>query len=66
MLYGDRGYCIAHAHSRTKEPLGRVSRSGAGDDQGKKEDYDAPERFGVSNAGRGVSAVRTRRLRRAT
>jgi hypothetical protein len=65
MLYGDRGYCIARAHSSTMEPLGQSSRSGAGDDQGE-ENSDAPERFGVSSSGHGVSAVRPRRLRRAT
>jgi hypothetical protein len=65
MLYGDRGYCIARAHSRTKEALGRASRSGAGEDQGKEEGSDAPERLGVGSSGRGVSAVRRRRLRRA-
>jgi hypothetical protein len=65
MLYGDRGYCIAFARSRTREALGRASRSGGRDDQAKDEDNDAPEHLGTSGAGRGVSAVRYRRLRRA-
>jgi hypothetical protein len=37
MLYGDRGYCIARAHSSAKEALGRASRRGAGEDQGEEE-----------------------------
>jgi hypothetical protein len=67
MLYGDRGYCIAHgARSRTKEALGRPSRSGGRDEHTKEEDSGVPERLGANGAGRGVSAVRARRLRRAT
>jgi len=69
MLYGDRGYCIAHAYSRTKETRPRASRSEGRDDQAKDEkdeDSSAPERLGTSSAGRRVSAVRPRRLRRAT
>ncbi len=64
MLYGDRGYCIAHARSRTREALGRASRRGGRDDQAKDEDSDAPEHLGTSDARRDVSAVRYRRLRR--
>jgi hypothetical protein len=30
MLYADRGYWIAHVHSRTKEALGRAYRRGVG------------------------------------
>jgi hypothetical protein len=30
MLCGDRGYWIAHLHSRTKKDLGRAYRSGVG------------------------------------
>jgi len=67
MLYGDRGYCIAHAYSRTKEALGRASRSEIRGDQAKDEDKSsAPEAHSASSAGRGVSAVRPRRLRRTT
>ncbi len=66
MLYGDRGYFIAHAHSRTKEALGRASRSGGRDEHAREEDSGVPERLGTNSAGRGVSAVRPRRLRRAT
>ena len=65
MLYGDRGYCIAHAHSRTREALGRASRSEGRDEHPKVEDSGAPESRGANGAGRGVSAVRPRRLRRA-
>ena len=65
MLYGDRGYCIAHARSRTKEALGWASTSGGGDDCSKKEDKDVPERLGASGAGRGLPAIRPRRLRSA-
>ena len=66
MLYGDRAYCIAHAYSRTREAPGRASRSGGRDEHTKDEDSDAPGRLGTNSAGRGVSAVRPRRLRRAT
>ncbi len=65
MLYGDRGYCIAHACSTTKEAHGRVSTSGGGDDHTKEEDKGVPERLGASGAGRGLPAIRPRRLRRA-
>ena len=65
MLYGDRGYCIAHARSTTKEALGWATTSGGGDDHAKKEDKDVPERLGASGAGRGLPAIRPRRLRRA-
>jgi hypothetical protein len=65
MIYGDRGYCIAHAHSRPKEALGRVPRSRGRDDQAKDEHSGASERLGTSNAGRGMPAVRPRWLRRA-
>ena len=65
MLYGDRGYCIAHARSRTREALGRASRRGGRDDQAKDENSDAPEHLGTTGgAGRGVSTVRYRRPRR--
>ena len=64
MLYGDRGYCIAHARSTTKEALGLAPTSGGGDDH-TKEDKDVPERLGASSAGRGLPAIRPRRLRRA-
>ena len=38
MLYADRGYWIAHLHSRTKKDLGRAyRRSGGRDDQAKEE-----------------------------
>ena len=65
MLYGDRGYCIAHARSKTKEALGWASTSGGRDDYAKKEDRDDPERLGASGVGRGLPAIRPRRLRRA-
>jgi hypothetical protein len=65
MLYGDRGYWIAHLHSRTKKDLGRAYRSGGRDDQAKEEHSGVPELVGTSSAGRGVSAVRPGRLRRA-
>jgi hypothetical protein len=65
MLYGDRGYCIAHARSRTKKALGWASTSGGRDDYTKKEDKEVPGRLGVSGAGRGLPAIRPRRLRRA-
>ena len=65
MLYGDRGYCIAHARSTTKEALGWASTSGGGDDYTKKEDKDVPERLGAGGAGRGLPAVRPRWLWRA-
>ncbi len=63
MLYGDRGYCIAHARSTTKEALGWAQRSG--DDHTKEEDKDVPGRLGASGAGRGLPAIRPRRLWRA-
>ncbi len=65
MLYGDRGYCIAHARSTTKEALGWAPTSGGGDDHTKKEDKDVPGRLGASGAGRGLPAIRPRRFRRA-
>jgi hypothetical protein len=66
MLYADRGYWIAHVHSRTKKALGRAYRRGGRDHQAKEEDSGAPERFGASSARRGVPAVRPGRLRRAS
>jgi hypothetical protein len=66
MFYGDRSYCIAQAHSRAREALGRAARSAGRDDQAKDEDSDAPEHRDTSSAGRSVSAVRYRRLRRET
>jgi len=66
MLYGDRAYCIARAHSRTREALGRTSKSRGRDEHAKEEDSDFPERLGTSNAGRAMPAVRPRRLRRTT
>ena len=66
MLYGDRAYCIAHAHNRTKGALGRATRGGGRDDRAKDEDSEAPEHLGPGTAGRRVSSVRIRRLRRAT
>ncbi len=65
MLYGDRGYCIGHARSKTKEALGWASKSGGGDESSKEEDKGVPERLGASGAGRGLPAIRARRLRRA-
>jgi hypothetical protein len=65
MLYVDRGYCIAHARSTTKEALGWAPASGGGDDYTKKEVKDVPGRLGASGAGRGLPAIRPRRLRRA-
>ena len=65
MLYGDRGYYIARARSTTKEAPGWASTSGGGDDHTKKEDKDVPERLGARGAGRGLPAIRPRRLRRA-
>ncbi len=56
MLYGDRGYYIAHAHSRTKEVLVRVSASGGRDDHAEEEAANGPPHlkalyeFGVSQA----------------
>jgi hypothetical protein len=35
MLYADRGYWIAHVHSRTKEALRRAYRGWSRDDQAK-------------------------------
>jgi hypothetical protein len=64
MLYGDRGYWIAHVHSRTKKALGRAYKCGGRDDQAKEEHSGAPERFGASSAPGDVSAVRPGRLRR--
>jgi hypothetical protein len=66
MLYGDRGYWIAHSHSRTEEVFGRALSSGGRDDHTKDEVSDVPEHLGDSGAGRSVPAVRPRRLRRAT
>jgi hypothetical protein len=66
MLYSDRGYHIAYAHSRTKDVLVRVSASGGRDDHAKEGDSGVPERLGADGAGRGVPAVRHRRLGRAT
>jgi hypothetical protein len=66
MLYSDRGYHIAHDHSRTKDVLVRVSASGGRDDHAKEGDSGVPERLGADGAGRGVPAVRHRRLGRAT
>jgi hypothetical protein len=66
MLYADRGYWIAHIHSRTKKDLGRAYRSGGRDNHAKEEHSGAPECFGASSARRGVSAVRPGRLRRET
>ena len=65
MLYGDRGYCIAHARSTTKEALGWAPTSGGRDDSSKKEDKDVPGRLGAGGAGRGLPAIRPRRPRRA-
>ena len=62
MLYGDRGYGIAH--SRTKEAFGRALRGG--DEHAREEDSGVSARLDASGAGRGVPAVRYRRLRRAT
>ena len=64
MLYSDRGYYIAHAHSRTKEALVRASASGGRDDHTKEGDSGLPERLGADGARRGVPAVRHRRLGR--
>ena len=64
MLYGDRGYCIAHARSTTKEALGWASTRGGGDDRTKEEDKDVSECLGASGAGRGLPTIRPRRLRR--
>ena len=64
MLYSDRGYCIAHARSTKKEALGRAPMGGGGDDHAK-EDKGVPESLGAGGAGRGVPAIRLRRLRRA-
>ena len=65
MLYGDRAYCIAHAHNRTKGAPGRAPRGEVRDDRANDEDSEAPEHLGAGTAGRGVSSVRYRRLRRA-
>ena len=65
MFYGDRGYCVALARDRTKEVVGPASTSGGRDEHAKEEDGGVPEHLGASSAGRGVSAVRPRRLRRA-
>jgi hypothetical protein len=65
MLYGDRGYFIAYARSRTKEALGRASRSEGRDDRAKEEHSGAPEHVGTSSAERVMPAVRAGRLRRA-
>ena len=66
MLYGDRGYCIAHARSRTKEAPERATKSGNRDDHAKEQDNSVPERLGAGGVGRGVPAIRPRWLRRAT
>ena len=64
MLYGDRGYCIAHA--RTKEALGRASMSEGGDERAKGEGSGVPERLGAGGAGRRLPRIRPRRTGRAT
>jgi hypothetical protein len=67
MLYGDRAYCIAQAHSRTREARLRASKSRGRDEHAKEEDCDFPERLGTSNAGRAMPALRPpRRVRRTT
>jgi hypothetical protein len=65
MLYCDRGYCIVHARSTTKEALGWASTRGDGDDHTKEEDKDVPERLGASGVGCRLPAIRFRRLWRA-
>jgi hypothetical protein len=64
MLYGDRGYCIAHARGRMRQAMGRHSRSGGADEHAKGKDGDVAGYLGLGGAGRGVSAVRPRRIRR--
>jgi hypothetical protein len=65
MLYGDRAYCIAQAHSGTREALRRASKSR--DEHANEEDSDFPERLGTSNAGRALPTLRPpRRVRRTT
>jgi hypothetical protein len=67
MLYGDRAYCIAYAHSRTRKALRRASKSRGRDEHANEEDSDFPERLGTSNAGRAMPALRPpRRVRRTT
>ena len=64
MLYGDRGYCIAHALGRMRQAMGGHSKSGGGDEHAKGENGDVAGYLGLGGAGRGVSAVRPRRIRR--
>jgi hypothetical protein len=64
MLYGDRGYCIAHALSRMRQAMGGHSKSGGGDEPAKGKDGDVAWYLGLGGAGRGVSAVGPRRIRR--
>ncbi len=66
MLYGDRAYCIAQAHSRTREALRRASKSRGRDERAKEEDSDFPERLDAGSAGRAMPVLRPRRLRRTT
>jgi hypothetical protein len=64
MLYGDRGYCIAHARDRMRQAMGRHWRSGGADEHAKGKDGDVAGYLGLGGAGRGVSALRPRRIRR--
>jgi hypothetical protein len=52
MLYGDRGYYIAHARSRTKKALGRASRSESKDEHTKEKGTGVGEHLGANGAGR--------------
>jgi hypothetical protein len=64
MLYGDRGYCIAHVRGRMRQAMGRHWGSGGADEPAKGNDGDVAGYLGLGGAGRGVSAVRPRRIRR--
>ena len=45
MLYGDRGYYIAHAQSRTKKALGGASTSEGKDEHTKEKGSGVGERL---------------------
>ena len=52
MLYGDRGYYIAHARSRTKKALGRASTSEGKDEPTDEKGTGLGEHLGANGAGR--------------
>jgi hypothetical protein len=50
MIYGDRGYCIAHARGRMRQAMGRHWRSGGGDEHAKGKDGDVAGYLGLGGA----------------